>query len=84
MTSFAMYGSIFGQWTEISPTRAYDIMGWMCLSITSYLMAIGLGVWIGRVSTYFGPWLDDVVDHFISKFRQRSGTELTPPDTANV
>ena len=74
----------FGQWTEISPSHAYDLMGWMCLSIASYLMAIGVGVWIGRVSTYFGPWLDKVVDHLISKFRQRSGTGLTPPDTANV
>ena len=75
-----MYGPILGQWTEAifsktegSPTYAYDIMGWMFLSITSYLMAIGVGVWIGRVSTYFGPWLDNVVDHLISKFHQRSG-----------
>ena len=47
-------------------------------------MALGLGVWIGRVSTYFGPWLDDIVDHLISKFHLRSGAGLTPPDTANV
>ena len=82
-----MYGSVFGQWTEISPTRAYDVMGWICLSITSYMMAIGLGVWIGRVSTYFGPWLDGIVDHCISKFHRRPDVEPAPPappDTANV
>ena len=82
-----MYGSVFGQWTEISPTRAYDVMGWICLSITSYMMAIGLGVWIGRVSIYFGPWLDGIVDHCIGKFQRRPDVEPTttaPPDTANV
>ena len=82
-----MYGSVIGQWTEISPTRAYDIMGWMCLSITSYMMAVGLGVWIGRVSTYLGPWLDGILDHCINKFRcQPVVAPLTPApsDSGNV
>ena len=72
---------------DIDPTRAYDVMGWICLSITSYLLAIGLGVWIGRVSTYLGPWLDGILDHCINKFRcQPVVAPLTtaPSDSGNV
>ena len=82
-----MYGPVLGQWTEISPTRAYDIMGWIGLSITSYLLAIGLGVWIGRVSAYLGPRLDGILDHCINKFRcQPVVAPLTPApsDSGNV
>ena len=74
-----MYGSVFGQWTEISPHRAYDIMGWIGLSITSYILVFGLGVWSAKVYESFGSWFDGIVDYFIHKFRSQSAVAPVAP-----
>ena len=79
----AIYDPILGQWSRHIFTskstgansdlyedmigRDLDLMGWAMRSIVSYLMVLGIGIWIGSV---FLPWCDNMLGLIVAKLYQ--------------